>query len=236
MCANNISCISEFKPVRFPNARMIFRFLHSLFRYHLCCFVAGSYVFYTSGCLDSFDGITLYIAMTDVPLLSYIFQKFHYPNFLLDEFSFSLVHKEEHDVWHYVVTFEKCVVPVTVFGIDTTKHCGPLSNIDLVHFVWEQFFRFSYKKRALALSPRGAAKLPKLLFLKYYRAESDEWKDTVNCDDCVERHKAIVEPFHCCDFSPEYTCKICMRQPPTQADSARHVLFNYTLYIDSFNL
>jgi len=86
--------------------------------------------------------------MTDVPLLSFTFKKFHY-----------------------------FVMPVTILGIDTSKHCGPLSNIDLVHFVWEHFFRFSYKKLALALSPRGAAKLPKL-FLKYYRAESDAWKDT----------------------------------------------------------
>jgi len=127
-------------------------------------------------------------------------------------------------------------VPVAVYGIDTTEHCGPLSNIDLVHFVWEHFFRFSYKKRVLALPPRGAAKLPKLMFLKYYRAESEAWKDTVNCDNCVEHHKAIVEPFHSCDLLPECTCKICTRQPPTLADSARHVLFNYTLYIDRFKL
>jgi len=154
VCANNISCISEFTPVRFPDARMIYKFLHSLFRYHLCCFVSETYVLYISGCLDAFDGITLYIAMTDVPLLTYIFQKFRYPNFYLDEFSFSLVHKEEHDVWHYVVTFEKCVVPVTVYGIDTTEHCGPLSNIDFVHFVWEHFFRFSKKTRVGSLASR----------------------------------------------------------------------------------
>ena len=76
VCANNISCIYEFTPVRLANARMIYRFLHSLLRYHLCCFVSGTYVLYTSGCLDAFDGITLYIAMTDVPLLSYIFRNF----------------------------------------------------------------------------------------------------------------------------------------------------------------
>ena len=126
VCANNICYISEFTPVRFPKARIIQKFLHSLFRYHICCFVAGTYVLFTSRYLDSFDGICLYIAMTDVPLLSYIFQKFHSPNFLLDEFSFCLLHKEEHDVWHYVVTFENCVVPVTVYVIDTTEHCGPL--------------------------------------------------------------------------------------------------------------
>jgi len=59
---------------------------------------------------------------------------------------------------------------------------------------------------------------------------------TLNCDGCVERHKAVVEPFHLCYLSPECTYKICTRQPPTLADSARHVLFNYTLYIDSFKL
>jgi len=84
--------------------------------------------------------------MSDVPLLSYILQKFYYPNFLLDEFSFSLVHKEDHDVWHYAVSFEYFVTPVTVLGIDTTKHRGPLPNLDLVHFMWEHIFSFSYKK------------------------------------------------------------------------------------------
>jgi len=236
VCANNISIISEFTPVRFPDARMIYKFLLSLFREHICCFVSGTYVLYISGCLDAFDGMTLYIAMTDALLLTFIFQKVRCPNFSVNEFSFRLVRKEEHDVWHYVVTYEKCVVPVTVYGIDTTEHCGPLSNIDFVHFVWKHFFRFSYKKRALALSPRGTAKLPKLMFLKYYRAESDAWKDTVNCDDCVERHKAVVEPFHSCDLSTDCACKICVRQPPTLADSARHVLFNYTLNMDSFKL
>jgi len=68
------------------------------------------------------------------------FSEISLSKFLVGWVSFSLVYTEEHDVWHYVVSFEKCVVPVTVFGIDTTKHCGPLSNIDLVHFVWEQFF------------------------------------------------------------------------------------------------
>ena len=74
------------------------------------------------------------------------------------------------------------------------------------------------------------------MFLKYYRAESDAWKDTVNCEDCVEHHKAVVEPFHSCDLSTDCTCKICVRQPPTLADSASHVLFNYTLHLDSFKL
>jgi len=84
-------------------------------------------------------------------------------------------------------------MPVTVLVIDNTKHCGHRSSIDLVHFLWEHFLLFSYKKHALALSPRAATKLPKLLFLKYYRAKSDAWKDTANCSDCFDRHMAVMK-------------------------------------------
>jgi len=45
-----------------------------------------------------------------------------------------------------MVLYRNVNMPVYILGIDTTKHCGPLSNIDLVHFVWENFIRFSYKK------------------------------------------------------------------------------------------
>ena len=104
---------------------------------------------FTSGCLDSFDGMSVFIAMTDAPLLYFIFQKIHSPNFLLDDFTFNLVNVDEHDIFHYIVSSEDFKMPVTILGIDTTKHCGPLSNIDLVQFEWEHFVRFSYKKYAL---------------------------------------------------------------------------------------
>jgi len=56
-----------------------------------------------------------------------------------------------------MVTYEDVRVHVSIVGINTTKHCGPLSNIDLVHFVWENFYHYSYQKYALALSPQGSA-------------------------------------------------------------------------------
>ena len=61
-------------------------------------------------------------------------------------------------------------------------------------------------------------------------------KKTANFDDCVERHMVVMDPFHACDITPECTCKICTHQPPSLADSARHILFSYTLYIDRFKL
>ena len=89
----------------------------------------------------------------------------------------------------------------------------------------------------MALSPCGSFKLSKLMCLKYYRAESEGWKDHANCDDCVERHVDVLNPFHTCSHVPdECSCKLCRHQPPSLADSSRHVLFNYTLHLDRFKL
>ena len=76
------------------------------------------------------------------------------------------------------------------------------SLTDFVHFVWI-FFCFSYKKYAMALSPRSTTRLPKLLCLKYYRAENQGWKDHANCDDCVQRHMVVLDPYQSCSLNDE---------------------------------
>jgi hypothetical protein len=178
--------------------------------------------------------------MTDLgttPILSLPFQRYQAQTFLLDaEFTFTLVNADDAqlDLYHYVM-YGNAQIPVTIFGIDTTKHCGPLSNIDLAHFVWENFVRFSYKKYAMALSPRGST-LPKLVFVKHYRVESDAWKDKANCDACVESHQDMLLPFHACDLSDDCKCTICTRQSPSLAACAQHVLFNFTLHLGRFQL
>ena len=140
------------------------------------------------------------------------------------------------NMFHYAMSYEDVRLSVTFVGVNTVRHWGPLSNVDLVHFVWDNFIRFSYKKCALVLSPRGSDALPGLLFLKNYRVESDGWKDKARCDSCFESHQVMLLPFHACDGSLECACKICTRQPPTLAACAQHVLFNYTLHLCRFRL
>jgi len=115
------------------------------------------------------------------------------------------------------MSYETVRLPVTCFGVDTVRHCDPLSNVDLVHVVWENFIRFSYKKYALVLSPRGSEAQPGLLFLKHYGVDSDGWKDKARCDSCVEGHQEMLFPFNACDGSVDCACKICTRQSPTLA-------------------
>ena len=105
LCAGNTSCITEFRPVRFPSSMMIYNFLHLLHKFHLCCFLPGTFILFTAGVLDSFDGTALFTATTDSPLLYLLFQKFHYPQFMIDDFTFNLERADsEEDTYHYIVS------------------------------------------------------------------------------------------------------------------------------------
>jgi len=63
--ASNASCITQFRPVVFPHAQMIYKLLLTLHNYHLCCFLTGAFALFVAGKLDSFDGIAIFVAMTD---------------------------------------------------------------------------------------------------------------------------------------------------------------------------
>ena len=100
--------------------------------------------------------MTIIIATTDTavtPVIRWTFQKHHHltPNFALDhEFTFTLTNADDSslDLFHYTVSCDDITMPVSILEIDTDTLCGPLSNIDLVHFVWD-FIRFSYRWYAM---------------------------------------------------------------------------------------
>jgi len=51
--ASIASCITQFRPVVFPDAQMIYKLLLALHRYHLCCFLTGPFALFVTGRLDS---------------------------------------------------------------------------------------------------------------------------------------------------------------------------------------
>jgi len=240
---NDTTCISRFVPAVFPNAQTIYRLLLALHKLHLCCFLTGSYALYVAGRLDTHDGLTLIVALAgydSLPILRWLMQVTPTPSFTIyGTFQFTLLDAADanRDLYLYSVSCDDVTLRVSVLGIDADRLCGPLSNVDLVHFVWEEFMRFTYKRYAFTLTPQGARSiLPRLTFVKHYRVESDGWKDRGNCDDCRERNMDLLLPFHECDLSSTCTCKICTRQPPSLADCARHVLFLYTMNLGLFRL
>ena len=241
----DITCISQFVPTVFPHAQTIYKLLMALHAHHMCCFLTGTFVLYVAGRLDSYEGCTLIVALSDydsIPILRWLMQKPTTPSFTInDTFQFLLLDDADSnkDLYQYYVSCvgSDVMLRVSVLGIDTDRLCAPLSNVDLVHFVWEELMRFTYKRFALALTPQGArSRLPRLTFVKHYRVESDGWKDWGNCDDCLDPNKELLLPFHACDLSSTCSCKTCTRQPPTLADCARRVLFLYTMNLRLFRL
>jgi len=69
-------------------------------------------------------------------------------------------------------------------GIDTASRCDYRSNVDFVHFIWDNFEQFSTRKFAIIILPSENVAAPlnltsalpastKLVYLTYYMALSD---------------------------------------------------------------
>ena len=221
--AENTSCFTTFRPVQFPSEDIIYRFLHLLFKLSICCFMCGTFTQYTADIFDDFEGAILFVALTDNPLLRLIFQKhdIYIDRFNINEFDFLLTGiKPGYDVFQYVVSCKNFSMLFLIIGINTSQFCNPLSNVDFVHFMWDNYRRFNFKKYAITLLPSTTPSLPQMLCLQYYRAKSDGWKDYGNCDDCVQENiRNLLSLSHCRQPDICCSCNICKRQPPSLVHS-----------------
>ena len=149
------TCISQFVPTVFLHAQTIYKLLLVLHAHHMCCFLTGTFALYMAGRLDSRDGLTLIVALADydtIPILRWLMQTPTTPSFTInDTFQFLLIDNldAERDLYHYYVSCDHVTFRVSVLGIDTDRLCGPMSNVDLVHIVCEDFMRFTYKRECL---------------------------------------------------------------------------------------
>ena len=141
--------------------------------------------------------------------MNWLFEKFEYPpalHFAFDDgFTFDLVNRNDADkyLFHYHVSYEGITLQVSLMGLDTSEHCTPRSNIDLVYFMWDSYLRFTYKQIAISLSPHGPKEKPEFMLLKNFRVQSDGWKDSGICEEFMDQNQEMVLPFHECDLSVE---------------------------------
>jgi hypothetical protein len=102
----------------------------------------------------------------------------------VEEFRFQLVNSLPY--------LDICTYHVSVCGEFCILFCFEInvSNVDFGNFIWQNFERFGFKKYSLTLIPPPSfddVTTPpssgdvKLAFLKYYRAESEGWKDSAQC-------------------------------------------------------
>ena len=95
------------------------------------------------------------------------------------------------------------------------------SNVDFVHFIWDNFEWFSTRKFAITILPSDNIAAPlnlssalpsstKLFYLKYYRVLSDGLcLDKRNCNRCMVKNRLSLQMLCCCRRS-EGDCSVLL--------------------------
>jgi hypothetical protein len=231
---------TEFLPIRFPHKETIYLFLISFSKRDICGHLAGPFVCFLAGVIESYRTVTVYVVSMDHPLLNLIFQRgpVPTPNFTVNAFDFELiVVDDEYDIIVYNIRFGDITMAFGFYGIDSLN-CGPNSNIDFIHFIWQTFERFNFRKCAIALIPsENNCELPIMCCLRDYRANSEGWRDFGNCSECVLQYRDYIRPFsNCRALAAPCSSNICNRQPPSLRDSALHTIFLQVVDISRFEL
>ena len=187
----NTIWVPTYEPVAFPERDYIHRLLQVLHRNRLCCFLTGTFTMFTAGLIHSYPSASIFVALTYAPLLDFLFRRMTNPpnEFSLSGFKFVFVEAVDNlDINFFTVSHgENFSMLISFFGIDTPVQCGPPSNLNLAHFIWEQSESLSFVKRAILLFPSNC-RHPPLMFLKYYRATSDGWADV---DELSSMYRAL---------------------------------------------
>jgi len=111
---------------------MIYK-LPTLHNYHLCCSLTGTFALFVTGKLDSFDGIAIFVAMTDpktAPILCWLLQHLSATPpqaFAIDAFAFTLTnaHDAHMNMFHYAMSYENVLLPVTFVGSILSSNAAP---------------------------------------------------------------------------------------------------------------
>ena len=93
--AGNCALLPEFRPIRFPHNTHIWRLLYNgFFSQGICCFLTGPFVLYMAGVFDSFTHASLFIALSDSPLIRCIFRRVPDPpsRFYIHNYLFEFTH------------------------------------------------------------------------------------------------------------------------------------------------
>jgi hypothetical protein len=152
--AGNCTLLPEFRHVRFPHSRYIWRLLyHGFFCQSICCFLTGNFVLYMAGVYSSYTIASLFIAITG-SLLRRIFRQDPDPldNFYIYGFLLEYVDVEDEDIFYYI-SCDDIRMTFVYYMTDTTTNCDNSSNLDFVRFIWRNYERFNFVKCSDLRSP-----------------------------------------------------------------------------------
>jgi hypothetical protein len=108
-------------------------------------------------------------------------------------------------------------------GVDSFSPCGPYSNVNFIHYMWEHLELSYFKKYAITMLPRhdrDSNSRPRVLYLNHHRAQSDSWKVRTQCYRCVDSYIESLKDFTSCLAHAAVVCVLDSRHhwwllPPT---------------------
>ncbi len=98
----------------------------------------------------------------------------------------------------------------------------------------QNFEQLSFKKYAVTLHPSENTPVPRLLYLKYYRAECYGWNSSSQCFTCTLEYRDTIHPFTNCRQPADCYCNISKRQHPSLLTSVGHIVFNLVFNLERF--
>ena len=229
MEAGSASWFPEFKLVNLTFLPILHKLLFIFYQFQLCCVLSGKFVYHIAGLVKNIPHLSVFVVLNKSTLVEFIFRR--YPDigeiFYFQSFKFRLI-DINYDICKYELTFDgdaDFFMVTTFYGIDADSRCDYRSNVDFTHFIWQNFDRFSMCRHTITIlptdddSPNPDASLSetKLLFLKYYRAASDGWRDNMECNECAVNNRHYYDLISNC-VEPNCSCIICKRQPPSLRD------------------
>ena len=121
--------LMEYIPKNYDNKNVIELLLSQLCLMGLCCVISGTFPAFTAEMINSYNIITLCIAITDSIILDHILgRNGREPNFTIGSFVFSF---GEDDLGDYTIMYNGISLTFQIFPIDTLNERGPHSNINL---------------------------------------------------------------------------------------------------------
>jgi hypothetical protein len=131
--------------------------------------LTDTFVLHMAGVFSSYTYASLFIAMTDSPLLRCIFRQDTdlLDNFYIHAFLFEYVDvdADNEDIIYYDISCAGFRMSFIIYMVDTTTNSDTSTNLEFVRFIWQNYEQFNFGKYSLTFVRRDYPSLPELLCL-----------------------------------------------------------------------
>ena len=238
-CGTNAAWLTEFVPIYYEPMNFFVLLLEAFMWHGICCAIVGNFPAYLAGIFCSFNRVELAIVVTRNPGLYDILQRGRrYSRSFKFGQKFRFVLKTNADNYFtYRVLLDDLLFFIRVYPVYSSRGGGRLSNLNLVHYFWDNCTVLSCRKYSMVILAMETPNHSRPFFLKHYRAESDGWTSRLFCDSCATYSTRRVQNYISgCTKTYDCKCNVCLRQPPTLKNLASHSVFNILFDSDRFVL